>query len=82
MSQIPLEHPIVIQPEITTDSVEVINYVDSPVGLFVNAYLLMTPASSGIPIYQTLVLWEGQAYIDIGNWTSEQAAARIQELLA
>lgn len=82
MTQIPLDHPIVIQPEIITSSVEVINYTDSPTQLFVSAYIFMNPSSNGMPIYQSLVLWEGQAYIDIGNWTSEEAQARIQQLLS
>ena len=30
---------------------------------------------------KVLVLWEGQSYIDIGNWTQDQANARIIELL-
>lgn len=29
-----------------------------------------------------LVLWEGGAYDQIGNWTQEQALARIDEMLA
>jgi len=28
-----------------------------------------------------LILWEGQAYINIGNWTQGQANARILELI-
>lgn len=80
MSQIPLDHPIVIQPEIKTDSVLVLSYIDNPIQLFANAYILMNP-SQGMEITQTLTLWEGQAYIDIGNWTTEQATARIKELL-
>jgi hypothetical protein len=28
-----------------------------------------------------LILWEGPAYIAIGNWTQEQANARILELI-
>ncbi len=30
---------------------------------------------------KVLVLWEGQAYINIGNWTQDQANARILELV-
>jgi len=30
---------------------------------------------------KVLVLWEGEAYILIGNWTQEQANQRILELL-
>lgn len=82
MTQIPLEHPIVIQPEMTTDSVSVINYIDNPNELFVVANLLMAQPTSGPQITESLILWEGQAYIDIGNWTTEEAEARIQQLLA
>ena len=32
-------------------------------------------------VQQTLVLWQGAAYIAIGNWTQEQANARILELI-
>lgn len=30
---------------------------------------------------KVLVLWQGAAYIAIGNWTQEQANARILELI-
>jgi hypothetical protein len=30
---------------------------------------------------KVLILWEGQAYINIGNWTQDQANARILELV-
>jgi len=32
-------------------------------------------------ITQVLTLWEGAAYIAIGNWTQDQANARILELI-
>jgi len=32
-------------------------------------------------LQQVLVLWQGQAYIDIGDWTQAQADARILELI-
>jgi hypothetical protein len=30
---------------------------------------------------KVLTLWEGEAYINIGNWTQEQANAKILELV-
>lgn len=32
-------------------------------------------------VNKAYVLWEGPAYIAIGNWTQEQANARILELI-
>jgi hypothetical protein len=32
-------------------------------------------------IDKVYILWEGQAYIDIGDWTQAQANARILELI-
>lgn len=32
-------------------------------------------------IQQVLTLWQGEAYIAIGNWTQEQANARILEII-
>jgi hypothetical protein len=81
MAQIPLINPIVIQPEVTSNNVEVVNYVDSPTQFFVNAYINMNPNSNNNPVYQTLILWEGAEYVAIGNWTTQEAEARIQQIL-
>lgn len=32
-------------------------------------------------VQQVLTLWQGAAYIAIGNWTQEQANARILEII-
>lgn len=32
-------------------------------------------------VSKVYVLWEGQAYIDIGDWTQAEANARILELI-
>jgi hypothetical protein len=81
MSQIILDHPIILQREITTDSVSVINYLDDPNQLIVIANLLMAQPIGLPQITEPLTLWQGQAYIDIGNWTTQDAEARIIEIL-
>lgn len=81
MTQIPLDHPIILQPQITTDSVAVINYIDDPNQLIVIANLLMAQPDGLPQITEPLTLWQGQAYIDIGNWTTQEAEARIVEIL-
>ena len=57
-----------------SDSVDVITINDDTV----NSVIALISIKN---IERTLVLWEGQAYIDIGNWTQEQANARILELI-
>jgi len=77
MAIINLSHPIVLQPELTTQSVEVIAYWDNPTAKQVTATLKMNEAGWT----NTLVLWTDAEYDAIGQWTDEQAEAKIAELL-
>jgi len=57
-----------------SDAVDVITINDDTVNSVIALINIMG-------IDRTLVLWEGPAYIAIGNWTQDQANARILELI-
>lgn len=77
MTTIPLSHTIVLRPEVTTQEVSILRYTDNPVAKQVIATLQM-----GLPEWiRELILWEGQDYDTIGQWTDTQAEARIKQLL-
>ena len=77
MAIINLSKPVVLQPELTTTSVEVIAYWDNPMAKQVTATLKMNEAGWT----NSLVLWTDAEYDDIGQWTDEQAEVRVKELL-
>lgn len=77
MTTINLSKVIILQPELTTTSVEVIAYWDNPTAKQVTATLQMNDAGWT----NTLILWTDAEYDEIGQWTDEQAEARIKELL-
>ena len=77
MATIILDKPYILQQEESTTSVEVICYTDNPLAKQVAASLLLNSEGKSIGI----ILWEGQAYDDIGQWTDPQAEARIKEIL-
>ena len=59
-----------------TDKISIDKVVD-------NGYMVSARISffSSTGLSRDLVLWEGQAYINIGNWTDSDVDARIKELL-
>lgn len=80
-----LSQPITVQPpSVTTDGVT--TYFP-PVTLSELSFVLMDSAKYRVvhaqigPIPRTLVLWAGDAYDNIGDYTQDQAEARILELL-
>lgn len=74
MSLITLPAPKVITPALIVTHVSLSRIVDLPQEKIVRAFFEEIP--------QPLVLWEGDAYDAIGNWTQDQANARVLELLA
>lgn len=48
-----------------------------------NGYMVTTRISffSSTGLSRDLILWEGQDYINIGNWTDSDVDIRIKELL-
>ena len=82
MSEIKLGSPKTIEviekkaQTVETDTVELVEILDSPPGKVVFATILVGEHP------QKLTLWEGAAYDEVGNWTQEQAEARIIELLS
>lgn len=58
----------------TADSYELIHIIDSPSG----------SVTASVSIFSEnidFILWEGEDYVEIGNWTQAQAEQRIQELI-
>jgi len=64
----------ILQPEVKIEltNIEIQRIIDNPNEKFVRAFI------NGI---SDIILWEGNEYDAIGNWTQEQAEARIIELL-
>ena len=73
MSALTLSAPKVVTPAVVVTSVNVERIVDLPKQRIVRAFLK--------ELQQPLVLWSDEAYDAIGNWTQEQAEARILEIL-
>lgn len=71
---IDIDPPISSTVQITAYEIEA--QTDSPVTKTVTAKIKLTGAA-GV----TLMLWSGDAYDEIGNWTQAQANARVLTLL-
>lgn len=74
MPQIEIDPPITQETEIASCEIE--SMTDSPLGRTVTA--LVSVENVG-PV--SFILWSGDAYDNIGNWTQEQANARVIELI-
>lgn len=79
--QIQLSKQIDARSAIKTDVVSYTTITDSQDYKTVVTELSMAIDEFGNPIKRILVLWEGEAYDAIGQWTDEQAEQRIKELL-
>jgi len=79
--EIQLSKQIDARSAIKTDVVSYTTITDSQDYKTVTTELSMAIDELGNPIKRILVLWEGEAYDAIGQWTDEQAEARIKELL-
>lgn len=79
--EIILSKTIDARSSILTDKVSYTTITDSQDYKTVVTEVLMAYDELGNPIKRILVLWEGEAYDAIGQWTDEQAEARIKELL-
>lgn len=79
--QIQLSKQIDARSAIKTDVVSYTTITDSQDYKTVVTELSMAIDELGNPIKRILVLWEGEAYDAIGQWTDEQAEQRIKELL-
>ena len=79
--EIQLSKQIDARSAIKTDVVSYTTITDSQDYKTVVTELSMAIDELGNPIKRILVLWEGEAYDAIGQWTDEQAEARIKELL-
>jgi hypothetical protein len=79
--EIQLSKQIDARSAIKTDVVSYTTITDSQDYKTVTTELSMAIDELGNPIKRILVLWEGEAYDAIGQWTDEQAEQRIKELL-
>ena len=79
--EIQLSKQIDARSSILTDKVSYTTITDSQDYKTVVTELSMAIDELGNPIKRILVLWEGEAYDAIGQWTDEQAEQRIKELL-
>jgi hypothetical protein len=79
--QIQLSKTIEARTAIITDVVFYSSIIDSQDYKNVITEVTLAYNENGYPITKQLVLWEGEAYDAIGQWTDEQAEARIKELL-
>lgn len=75
---IKFDSPVVYNPPapapITYEQIEVINMIDDPVNKIVTVFI-----NQGDRSY---VLWRGDNYDAIGQWTDADVATRLKELLA
>jgi hypothetical protein len=72
--QQPINPPITRETEIAAFEIE--SQTDSPIAKTVTARVSVENVG---PV--SFVLWSGAAYDSIGNWTQEQADARVLELI-
>jgi hypothetical protein len=79
--EIQLSKQVDARSAIKTDVVSYTTITDSQDYKTVVTELSMAIDELGNPIKRILVLWEGEAYDAIGQWTDEQAEQRIKELL-
>lgn len=78
MAQINLDKTIYAQQPIQTDVVYYETIVDNSSLKVVTTEVTLNQYPL---ISKSLILWEGESYDAIGQWTDEQAEQRIKELL-
>ena len=66
--------PIIVQKEIKTTKIEVLSIIDSNQDRNVIANIRIADKDC------SLMLWEGNAYDTLGQWTDEMVVNRIKEL--
>ena len=67
---------LVTEQNVKTSNITVLNVTDY--GDSVVANVSLQPMQGAV---KNLVLWEGDAYTNIGQWTDEDVTARILELI-
>ena len=77
---ITLKKSVIIQEAIESNEVSVDNYVDNPNLKTVTATILIGRNGVGDSVYKTYILWEGEEYDKIGQWTENDAEIRIQDI--
>jgi len=71
---------VTIEPTIPAEVINDVSEIDI-ITISDNTVSAVTAVINIKGVDKAYVLWEGQAYIDIGNWTQEQANTRILELI-
>lgn len=81
MATIILDKTVFAQEPVTTNEIEYSTIVDDSVSKVIATQIsFIIPPDNGV-IVKPLILWKGEEYDAIGQWTDEQAEARIKELL-
>jgi len=70
------ESPIIVQSEITTSKIEVLSITDSNQDRNIIANIRIADKECSV------MLWELNAYDNLGQWTDDMVVARIKELSA
>jgi hypothetical protein len=81
MPNIILNKEIFAQEPIITHEVYYEKIVDDSTLKTVSTEIRLGKLPNGGYIWRILVLWEGEEYDAIGQWTDAQAEARIKEIL-
>jgi len=68
--------PIIVQSEITTSKIEVLSITDSNQDRNIIANIRIADKECSV------MLWELNAYDNLGQWTDDMVVARIKELSA
>lgn len=81
MATINLSKEIYAQDPVMTSEVSYDSVVDNSSVKMVVTEITMKVNPDGTKIIKPLVLWEGEDYNKIGQWTDVEVEARIKELL-
>lgn len=81
MATIILDKEVFAQEPVTTNEIAYSTIVDDSSSKIIATQIsFIIPPDNGV-IVKPLILWQGEAYDAIGQWTDELAEARIKELL-
>jgi hypothetical protein len=68
--------PIIVQQEITSNKIEVLSIIDSNNDRNIIANIRVENKDF------SLMLWEGNVYDNLGQWTDEMVVDRIKEVIS
>lgn len=74
--------PVVVTRAVTTTRIEIFSVVDFAAEKRITAQVLFYTNTDTYIDQTELVLWSGDAYDTIGQWTDQDVIDRVEELLA